>query len=205
MQPLHHHLSEPAPHRVQRATRSISVLACLGAAVGLSACSTVADAGNSVSHRLSNLGGLVTPYKVEVVQGNFVSKEQIAALKKGMSRDDVRNILGTPLLTSAFHADRWDYAFLLDRQGVPVQNRKFTVTFKSEALETFAGDTMPAENDFVASLVPSRSFGKAPLLEAAPEKLQDFASRNTKASAAAPAAPPAVRTDYPLLEPSVRR
>ena len=60
----------------------------------------------------------ITPYKVEVVQGNFVSKEQVEALKPGMSRQQVRDILGTPLVTSVFHGDRWDYVFTLKRQGV---------------------------------------------------------------------------------------
>jgi len=53
----------------------------------------------------------MTPYRAEVVQGNFVSKEQLQALRPGMSRKQVREILGTPLIASVFHADRWDYAF----------------------------------------------------------------------------------------------
>ena len=49
----------------------------------------------------------ITPYKVDVVQGNFISKEQVDLLKPGMTRAQVRDVLGTPLLTSVFHADRW--------------------------------------------------------------------------------------------------
>ena len=52
------------------------------------------------------------------MQGNFVSKEQVEALRPGMSRQQVRDILGTPLVTSVFHADRWDYVFTIKRQGV---------------------------------------------------------------------------------------
>jgi SmpA / OmlA family len=63
--------------------------------------------------------GLVTPYRIDVTQGNVVTKELAAQVKPGMSREQVRDVLGSPLLTSAFHADRWDYVFTFRRQGVP--------------------------------------------------------------------------------------
>src|SRR5258706_4340478 len=50
----------------------------------------------------------ITPYRMEIQQGNFLSQEAITKLKPGMSRDEVKLILGTPLLTDIFHADRWD-------------------------------------------------------------------------------------------------
>jgi outer membrane protein assembly factor BamE len=53
----------------------------------------------------------ITPYKVDVIQGNFVSKEQVEQLRPGMTRDQVKATLGTPLMASLFHADRWDYVF----------------------------------------------------------------------------------------------
>lgn len=49
---------------------------------------------------------LVDPYKNDVVQGNFVSREQVEFLKPGMTRQQVRDVLGTPLVASVFHADR---------------------------------------------------------------------------------------------------
>ena len=65
------------------------------------------------------LGGCTAlqPYRAPVVQGNVVTREQVAVLRPGMSRIQVRDILGTPLLTSVFHADRWDYVFTLRQQG----------------------------------------------------------------------------------------
>ena len=64
-------------------------------------------AGCSSLDRASNrVASIVTPYQVEVVQGNFVSQEQAAALQPGMTREQVRMILGTPLVSSLFHADR---------------------------------------------------------------------------------------------------
>ena len=82
--------------------------ALLAACATLAACSTVGDATRNFASRLS-------PYQVEVVQGNFVSREQMALLKPGMTRLQVRDLLGSPLVTSVFHADRWDYVFTLKR------------------------------------------------------------------------------------------
>ncbi|MEY3887736.1 MAG: outer membrane protein assembly factor BamE precursor, partial [Pseudomonadota bacterium] len=73
-------------------------------------------------------------YIPEVVQGNFVSREQKDALKPGMSRLQVREVLGTPLVSSVFHEDRWDYVFTIRRQGVAAQNFSISVWFKGELL-----------------------------------------------------------------------
>ena len=100
----------------------------------------------------SRLVGVVTPYRMDVVQGNFVSREQVQALQPGMGRQQVRDILGTPLVTSLFHADRWEYVFTLQRPGVEAQTRKLTVFFKGDALDRHEGDEMPTESDFVAGL-----------------------------------------------------
>ena len=53
----------------------------------------------------------IAPYRIEIQQGNFVSQEMVSQLKLGMSKDQVRFVLGTPLITDSFHADRWDYVF----------------------------------------------------------------------------------------------
>jgi outer membrane protein assembly factor BamE (lipoprotein component of BamABCDE complex) len=75
-----------------RQPRSLFTLACMVAALGLTACSS----------------SLI--YKPEVVQGNFVSREQVQALRAGMPRQAVRDVLGTPLVTSLFHAERWQFS-----------------------------------------------------------------------------------------------
>ena len=86
----------------------------------------------------------VKPYKAEVVQGNFVSSEQVAALRAGMTRSQVKNILGTPLLTDVFHADRWDYVFTLKRQGAEPQSRKVTLFFTAASITFFVGSRVRA-------------------------------------------------------------
>ena len=141
----------------------------------------------SISDADQRFADSITPYKVEVVQGNFVSKEQVEALKPGMSRQQVRDILGTPLVTSVFHADRWDYVFTIKRQGVQPQARKLAVFFKGNALERFEGDKMPSEAEFVATLDNKRKDAKIPVLEASEDSLKQFPGR-PPAAAAQPAA-----------------
>jgi outer membrane protein assembly factor BamE len=172
--------------------------------LALSAGAFAAGCGSfdSASQRIA---GIVTPYKVEVVQGNFVSKEQAEAIKPGMSRQQVRDILGTPLVTSIFHNDRWDYVFTLKREGLPAQERKLAVFFKGGVMERAEGDEMPSEADFVATLGSKHKNAKVPSLEASEEKLQQFSAGRPAAPATAPAAaepPPA--TSYPPLEAPAR-
>ena len=148
----------------------------------------------------------ITPYKVDVIQGNFVSKEQVQQLQAGMTRDQVKAVLGTPLMASLFHADRWDYVFTLKRQGVEPQSFKYTVFFKGDQLERFQGDTMPSEAEFISTLSNKRKLGKVPVLEATEEQLKTAEkSPATKAkaeatpdSASVPASP--LNTTYPPLE-----
>ena len=147
------------------------------------ACSALAACGsfNAGSNRIA---GIITPFKIEVVQGNFVAKEQVEALRPGMARGQVRDILGSPLIASAFHADRWDYTFTIRRQGIEAQNRKVTVFFKGEEFERVEGaDALPTEAEFVATLDSRRKLGKAPPLEVSEEALSQFGSKNTNSTA----------------------
>jgi outer membrane protein assembly factor BamE len=170
-------------------------LSALGASVlGLSACGAV----NGASNRLANV---ITPYKIDIVQGNFVSREQAAALKEGMTRAQVRDILGTPLLTSIFHADRWDYVFTFKRQGVEPQARRVTVFFNGDVLLRTEADALPSEAEFVASLDSGRKSGPVPVLEMSPDSLK--ASSPVVKPADTKPLPPAP-TSYPPLEAPTR-
>jgi outer membrane protein assembly factor BamE len=160
----------------------------------LTACSSTSEMG----------ARLITPYRADVVQGNFLSSEQVAMLRTGMSRAEVRNVLGTPLVTSVFHNDRWDYVFTLKRQGAPDQSFRYAVFFKGETLDRFEGDSMPTEADFIIKLDKRRNVGKVPALEATPAQLEAASAKSpaaVAASAALPAAPaqPPVAS-YPPLE-----
>ena len=169
-----------------------------GLLVAASAALVACGGLNSASSRVA---GLVTPYKMDIVQGNFVSKEQAAALQPGMSRPQVRDLLGSPLLVSMFHADRWDYVFTFKRQGFEPQARQVTVFFKGDLLERFEAGELPTEAEFVASLDSGRQSRKVPVLEASDETLAKFAPA---AKAADPKALPPAQESYPPLEPSTR-
>ncbi len=141
------------------------------------------------------------PYVPEVVQGNFVSKEQRQALSVGMVRAQVADILGTPLITSLFHADRWDYAFTIRRQGVAPQSFQLTVFFKGDVLHATEGGDLPSEAEFAQRLVVPRKTASIPKLQASEDDLKKFA---------VPAAPDDFRrttplpSSYPPLEPTPR-
>ena len=191
-----HHLTPPRSslyERLPRLSRPGRVLCALSAVLALTACSSLGD-------RMPSIGSLVTPYKIDIQQGNVVTREQAQALQPGMSRLQVRDILGSPLLTSVFHADRWDYVFTFKRQGQSPQQRKLAVFFKGEVMERFEGDELPTEAEFVASLDVRRKSDKPPVLKATEEQLKAFQERN--AQAAPPQTAPAVLpgTTYPPLE-----
>ena len=84
--------------------------------------------------------GVVTPYRMEIVQGNVVTREMAAGLKPGLTRVQVRELLGSPLLTDIFHADRWDYVYWRDRPGAKREQRKLTVYFEDGKLTRLDGD-----------------------------------------------------------------
>lgn len=179
------------PHlHCSRACLSLLLVAC----TSLVACGSL----NGASDRIVNV---VKPYKMDIVQGNFVSKEQAAAVKPGMSRTQVRDILGTPLLTSVFHADRWDYVFTFQRQGLEPQSRRVTVLFKGDALERIDADALPSETEFVSLLDSGRKTGKVPVLEMSEEELKQLPAPAKKAEAKPL---PPLPASYPPLEPSSR-
>ena len=86
----------------------------------------------------------ITPYRIDIQQGNFVSQEMVAQLKAGMSKEQVRVVLGTPLLNDVFHADRWDYIYWREKPGAKREQRKLTVFFEDGKLTRLDGDTVAA-------------------------------------------------------------
>ena len=86
--------------------------------------------------------GWLAPYRIDIQQGNFVSQEMVAQLKLGMTKEQVRFVLGTPLVTDVFHADRWDYVYLLDRPGEPRVQRRLAVFFEDDRVTRLDGDVV---------------------------------------------------------------
>ena len=89
---------------------------------------------------------LLSPYRIDVQQGNYVTQEMIARLKPGMSRSQVRFALGTPLIADPFHADRWDYVYMLHKAGELAEQRQVTVIFRGDALQRIEGDVVAGAN-----------------------------------------------------------
>jgi outer membrane protein assembly factor BamE len=148
-----------------------------------------------------NFLGLLTPYRVEVVQGNVITSEQIALAKPGLTRAQVRDALGSPLLADPFHADRWDYVFTIRRQGAPAQLRRVVVHFKNDALESIEGGAdLPSEKEFVASIDTDRRERTAPSLMLSEEQIK--ALPVPVRPAPAEPAPPVPNRTYPPLEPA---
>ena len=166
------------------------------ACMALTACGSLGTTTSAV-----NPVNWITPYKADVIQGNFVSKEQVDALTVGMSRSQTKDVLGTPLLTSLFHADRWDYVFTLKRQGVEPQTYRYTVFFEGDRLIRFEGDTMPSEAEFLTKLDNKRKLGAVPVLEATEAQLKASEKPSLTAATAGAVVPAAPQTTvYPPLE-----
>lgn len=85
------------------------------------------------------------PYKIDVQQGNVVTQEMASKLKVGMTRAQARFVLGTPLLSDIFHADRWDYVYSYQKAGRLTEERHLTLFFDGDKLQRVAGDVVPAD------------------------------------------------------------
>jgi outer membrane protein assembly factor BamE len=87
---------------------------------------------------------LVTPYRMDIQQGNYISQEMVSELRPGMTREQVRFVLGTPLVTDIFHANRWDYVYYRDVAGRERELRRIAVIFEDGKLARIVGDVVPA-------------------------------------------------------------
>lgn len=148
--------------------------------------------------------GVITPYRMEIVQGNVVTSEMAAGLKEGISRAQARELLGSPLLTDVFHADRWDYVFTIRRQGTPYQQRRVTLRFEGDVLKSFEADELPSEREFIASIDTQRSPSKPAVLALTDDQLKALPPPTAPARGAAPAeraeVPQGPARSYPPLE-----
>ena len=114
----------------------------LTAVLALSGCSATPE-----------IPSLLTPYRIDVRQGNHVSQEMVDQLKTGLSKDQVRFILGTPLLTDPFHAERWDYVYRFQPGRGEVEQRRLAVFFSDDKLARVEGDVMSKESSITRGVV----------------------------------------------------
>jgi len=153
------------------------------------------------SQQADRIFGAITPYRVDVMQGNVVTKELAANVKPGMTREQVRDLLGSPLLTSAFHADRWDYVFTMRRQGVEPQRRSIVAFFKADVLERLELPELPSENEFVTSLRPSGQSSGPEFVLALTDEQRKALPPPVKGESTTAALPQGANRPYPPLEP----
>jgi len=112
----------------------------------------------------------INEYKIDIQQGNVLTQEMVSQLKPGQTRDQVRFLLGTPLVVDIFHQQRWDYVYrYLNGQSGKVESRKFTVFFDAEGrLERVNGDV--AEGDSGEQNAPANKSRLVDLGSLSPEQ-----------------------------------
>jgi outer membrane protein assembly factor BamE len=101
-------------------------------------------------------------YKLDINQGNYLTADMVEKLKEGQSRAQVRGILGTPLIVTAFRDNRWDYVYRFQRQGRVLESRAFTVYFDGDKLARWEGDEMPQSMAAVNRATLDKSMGHVP-------------------------------------------
>lgn len=89
----------------------------------------------------------VKPYKLDVQQGNVVTSKMLLQLRPGMTKSQVRFIMGTPLVQDSFHGNRWDYVYQMREGGKVTEQRRVILDFENELLKTVRGDVIPAGSD----------------------------------------------------------
>lgn len=107
-------------------------------------CGTLGDVGNAIPNALDR-APLV--YRPPIQQGNVVTQEQVNQLQPGMTKRQVRFLLGSPMLSDVFHADRWDYAYTYGEGSTPTEMQRVTVYFDGDRLVRITGDLRPQPED----------------------------------------------------------
>jgi outer membrane protein assembly factor BamE len=111
--------------------RHLPVLASMIAVTTLAACSLPTMVAEKVQ-----------PYRIDVRQGNYVDQAMVSQLRKGMTQEQVRFVLGTPLLVDVFHSNRWDYIYRFKRGTGSLESRKLSVYFVEGKLDSVDGDVV---------------------------------------------------------------
>jgi outer membrane protein assembly factor BamE len=86
----------------------------------------------------------IKPYKMPIQQGNLVTSKMMMQLKPGMTKTQVRFVMGTPLINDSFHKDQWDYFYQMEKDGAIIEKRRVILMFEKDLLATVKGDVIPA-------------------------------------------------------------
>jgi outer membrane protein assembly factor BamE len=170
-------------------SRTLLISCALAAGTLLSGCESL--------QRTDSFLGFITPYRIDIVQGNAITKEQAALIKPGQTKLQVRDILGTPLVADPFHVQRWDYIFTLRRPGAELQRRSVVVLFEGDVVKSLEAPELPSEREFVASISRFKD-PRAPKLELTEEERKALPMPPRRETP--PPEPVGPVRDYPPLE-----
>lgn len=119
----------------------------------LGACSSTANKPTLVKEKEDIVTRVFNPYRPDMVQGNVISKDLLESIRPGMSKDQVRAILGTPLINDIFHVNRWDFVFLYRKGDTEErQQRRVTLIFEGTKLATIDSEALPSEKELISEI-----------------------------------------------------
>ena len=155
----------------------------------------------------TRIGG-IGPHRIDVQQGNALDQESVAKLKLGLSRSQVRFLLGTPLLVDLFHNNRWDYVYTFHKAGKLTEQKRITLFFDNDILQRMEGDVpvIVAEAGPVAATpapaVSASPASKSAAVESTPIELAKKPEPIATPAAANTQNPAPVGTLTPLVQPA---
>ena len=86
-------------------------------------------------------------YKIDIQQGNVITQDMVNQLRPGMTREQVKYVMGAPLLPDTYNSERWDYIYSFQPGGKARTQQTLTLFFKGDRLTSFEGDVRPGSND----------------------------------------------------------
>lgn len=161
----------------------------------------------------TRIGG-IGPHRIDVQQGNALDQESVAKLKPGLTRSQVRFLLGTPLLVDPFHPNRWDYVYTFHKAGKLTEQKRITLYFDNDILQRMEGDVpiieeaaTPTAAPATAPAVVAPAESKSTAAESIPvgpaKKPEPVATPTSTAPSAAPSsATPSVSSSAPAVAPA---
>jgi outer membrane protein assembly factor BamE len=128
------------------------------AAFALAGCAAITQPFDTYFPLITQFG----VYKIDINQGNYLSQDMVDRLKVGQTKAQVRLALGTPLVTSAFRENRWDYVYMFKSNGRIREHRQFTVYFNDDLLARWEGDEMPQSVQELNRVAATRALPEDP-------------------------------------------
>jgi outer membrane protein assembly factor BamE len=121
---------------------TLSIALCSGA------CAPILPSLPSVPS-LSSLtdSNVFKPFRLDIAQGNYLTRDTVERVRPGMRRQDVRFVLGSPLLLDPFHPNRWDYIFRFQRGTGESVTRRVTIHFDGDRVERIEADALPGRDE----------------------------------------------------------